>query len=353
MANSTIETYVNGNVNFTIGEETNDISSMIIDINTLTSLPHVYYMTDTIIYDNAGSQMFTYWNDNIDSNGGILLGSSANPAGTYVFVHHGPLRSFVMFVRKDAGVEFMHLNPKAQNDQYTNQIWRHVVFQQGNVYMTDSSLRDNGKMELYLGKSTTSNLCSVIGYSNNVVKEQSYAYFCIFSGIQLHMYNDRAELTGNLNVLGKVTSNGSNTITHYAPIAEDTNIHDYRIGEPVFMTGHVYTRVCIDGEKYEWKPSTVNDSTDCICSVKPSGSWKEFVGIVTSINYDEQCLKFATHGDYIFHVTDSSKYEIGDMICYDGSVINDDTVITSKLMRTIIGIVTAIIDGEHIAVFKE
>lgn len=354
MTDSTHETYISSNVSFTIGEQTNDISSMLTDINTFTSLPHVYYMTDPIIHDNAGSQMSTYWNDEIGvDKRGVLMGSGSKPNGVYLYIYFDRYRNYVMFVKKDSGVEFMHMNPNNDNDQYTNQVWKSVVCQQSNVDMLVPTLPDNSGMELYFGKSASSYLCSVIGYLNNVVKEQSYAYFCIFSGIQLRMYTNRAELRGDLKVLGRVTQNASNTITHYAPIAEDTNIHDYGIGEPVFMTGHVYTRVCIDGEKYEWKPSTTNDSTDCICSVKPSGTWKEFVGIVTSIDEDEKCLKFATHGDYIFHVDDSSNYSVGDMICYDGSVINDDTVITSKLMRTIIGIVSATIDSEHIAVFKE
>ena len=50
--------------------------------------------------------------------------------------------------------------------------------------------------------------------------------------------------------------------------------------------------------------------------------------IITKIDEEEYCLTFATHGDYLFYSDDSSKYQIGDVILFDGSILNEDDVIT-------------------------
>ncbi|KAK8839517.1 hypothetical protein M9Y10_031876, partial [Tritrichomonas musculus] len=50
------------------------------------------------------------------------------------------------------------------------------------------------------------------------------------------------EIYGNLTVTGKVTSANSTTITHLAPIEAGEEISDFKVGKPVFMSGHVYKR---------------------------------------------------------------------------------------------------------------
>ena len=95
-------------------------------------------------------------------------------------------------------------------------------------------------------------------------------------------------LDSNLKVNGKISSNGSNTVTHYCPIEADEEISDYKLGKPVFMSGHVYKRI-EDGNdsnnnvQYKWISSTANDSTDCICSVIIDCSWKEFIGVISDV----------------------------------------------------------------------
>ena len=113
------------------------------------------------------------------------------------------------------------------------------------------------------------------------------------------------------------------TITHYCPIEAGKRIDDYEVGKPVFLSGHVYKQVNCQttdscGNKVSWISSTSNDSTDCISSVKINGSWKEYVGIITSINNKNNTITFGSHGDMLFKVDDASIYQIGDVVLYYG-----------------------------------
>ena len=116
------------------------------------------------------------------------------------------------------------------------------------------------------------------------------------------------------------------------------------------MSGKVFNNV-----KGQFIPSTVENSTDCICSVKTNGTWKEYVGICTSIDDKKKCLTFATHGDYLCKVVDTSKYSIGDTVYIDDGVLQilaDNAIITNKINRSTVGIITAILDNITLAIFK-
>ena len=162
--------------------------------------------------------------------------------------------------------------------------------------------------------------------------------------------------------LSSIGSGGkiNTTITHNAPIVESLN--NYEIGSPVFMSGHVYRY----GEGTYVEETT---STDCISSVKSTGTYKEFLGIVVNkhksgdkvtigdvVKYDveinQETVDFATHGDYYFRVDDSSKYKIGDTVLYDGSIVDDDVPITNKIIKSTIGSITGIINEHYVSVFK-
>ena len=138
----------------------------------------------------------------------------------------------------------------------------------------------------------------------------------------------------DLTVNSKISSNGLNTITHYCPIESSVNtINDFVIGAPVYMTGKVYKHI---GD--EWRPSTSDDTTDCICSVKTTGSWKEYVGICVRIDQKNNCITFSSHGDYLLKVDNSSCYGIGDEVFIDNEdnklkILNGETAITSKIKR--------------------
>ena len=166
-------------------------------------------------------------------------------------------------------------------------------------------------------------------------------------------------------------SNGkiNTTITHNAPIAQSAsgmaiteNIDNYEIGTPVFMSGMVYN---LKDNIY------INEttSTDCIPSVKPTGTYKEFLGICVNkhksgdkvtigdvmkkdVIINQDTIDFATHGDYYFKVNDSSKYSIGDTILFDGTIVDDDLSITNKITKSIVGTITGIIDNFMVSVFK-
>ena len=142
------------------------------------------------------------------------------------------------------------------------------------------------------------------------------------------------------------TTSASQTITHEAPFTGEAD--EYTIGDPVFATG----RACkFDMMSNEWTYET--GPTDCICEVKPEGTVGEYVGICVGFNENTKSLIFATGGDYYFNVADSSKYKIGDVILLDGTVLKDEMALTGKVMKMIVGKVTAKINKCTVAVLKD
>ena len=130
------------------------------------------------------------------------------------------------------------------------------------------------------------------------------------------------------------------------------NINDFIVGAPIFMSGKVYKHTN-DG----WQASTSNDTIDCICSVKTTGNWKEYVGICVSIDEHNKCITFASLGDYLIKVGDVSCNAVGDEVFIDNEdnklkVLSGETAITSKIKRMTVGIITGIIDEKKLAVFK-
>ena len=154
-------------------------------------------------------------------------------------------------------------------------------------------------------------------------------------------------INGDLVASGTIISNGSNTITHYCPIEAGENIDDFIIGKPVFLSGHVYKK-----ESDQWHSSTATDTIDCICSVVSKGTWKEFVGVITEVNNNDKCIKFASHGDYLFNVDDSNIYAIGDVLLYDGRILDEDYAMTLRIQQSIVGKVSAKINEHMISLFK-
>ena len=167
--------------------------------------------------------------------------------------------------------------------------------------------------------------------------------------------NKNTTVNSNLTVTGTFHASQTNTtITHYCPIEESMNsINDFIIGAPVYLTGNVYKQV--NNDRTSWVPSCETDTTDCICSVKTNGKWNEYVGICVKIDEVNKCVTFATHGDYLVKVTDTSCYGIGDEVFIDEGelkTLTGQTAITSKIQRTIVGIITAKINESMLAVFK-
>ena len=105
------------------------------------------------------------------------------------------------------------------------------------------------------------------------------------------------------------------TITHNAPLEQC--LDNFELGCPVFMSGEVYN---LKNGNYTKETNTI----DCIPSVKSTGTYKEFLGIVVNkhksgdkvkigdvmkkdVIINQETVDFATHGDYYFRVDDSSK----------------------------------------------
>ena len=163
-------------------------------------------------------------------------------------------------------------------------------------------------------------------------------------------------ITGDLTVSGKISSNGSNTVTHYCPIEAGEEISDFKVGKPVFLSGHVYKRIETKRDDngqpiYKWISSTANDSTDCICSVIIDGSWKEFVGVISDVDEENGCITFVSHGDVLFYVDDANLYQIGDVVLYDGRILDEEYAMTLKIQRSIVGTVISKINEHTLAVF--
>ena len=154
----------------------------------------------------------------------------------------------------------------------------------------------------------------------------------------------------------------NHTITHNAPVNED--IANFQIGSPVFTTGQV---VHLKDDKYI---SGSENPIDCVTSVKSSGSYRQYLGICvaihksgesvtigdtikTDIELKQDTIDFATHCDFYFRVNDTSEYSVGDIVLFDGNKLSDDLIITTKIMSSIVGKVTGIIDDHLLCVFKD
>ena len=168
--------------------------------------------------------------------------------------------------------------------------------------------------------------------------------------VRFTLDNVETQLTTELKKLQPQTSH---TIQHLT-LTADTNI---KVGYPVFFTGEITGKT--------FTPITIS-STDCVPIVKSTGDYNTFAGICTEVDtpYKGQTtkmyrgkehafIKFATHGDFQMYVEDSSKYKIGDLITYDGKIIDPEETMTYKTMMSIVGNVSAIVRNNSIAVFRK
>ena len=196
------------------------------------------------------------------------------------------------------------------------------------------------------------------------------------------IYPTEKQLTFNFNddpvcyVENTINKSLNTTIVHNAPINEPLNT--FQIGSPVFATGiiHYY-----DIDKKIYLPKKVSsDSTDCkknginpincISSVKSSGSYRQYLGICVGIHesgeeievgdlvkrkvvVNQPTITFATHGDFYFRVNDSSQYEVGDIVLFDGNKLDDELRINTKILQSIVGKITGIINEHLLCAFKD
>ena len=246
----------------------------------------------------------------------------------------------------------------------------------------ESGLNSLSSVRMYLEEDKVS-IQNLVNYSNVPYALQTYSY-------------SKAE--SDTKYALKTKSQQSMTITHLAPIDEECSINEFIIGTPVYMTGKVYVK---DWENNIWNKSTTNDSIDCISSVKTNGTWKEYLGICTSKTDKENgvlshnrgengteplsrervlqtlepqsgeaanevlsrnCgeIRFASHGDYMIKVSNSSEFKVGDIVYLNENgegklefkVLTEDVVLTAKINNLTVGKVTGIIDETTLSVFK-
>ena len=231
----------------------------------------------------------------------------------------------------------------------SNQDYHHIA------HIIAPILTDGQLVSLQIGKERNTEKAIIFSY-----KEPGEGHLTLYSKADSIIFNSSSvklcqptTINGNLTVNGTITGTQSNTtITHYSPIEQSvSSINDFIIGGPIYMSGKVYKQT-----NEGWQPSTINDTTDCICSVKSKGKWNEYVGICVGIDEDNYSITFATHGDYMVKVNDTSLYSVGDEIFIDDDnvlkILSGNTAITSKIQRTIIGIITAKINDKFMSVFK-
>ena len=181
-------------------------------------------------------------------------------------------------------------------------------------------------------------------------------------------YDVRLMCDGNKLILksrGGTTTNLNTTVTHNAPINED--LCSFQLGAPVFTTGSIYH---YDPMTHTYVSGTGGGFTDCIPSVKTTGSYRQYLGICVGIHeagcklyvgdtvkseveIQQPTITFASHGDYLFRVNDSSQYQVGDIVLFDGNKLDDDLIITSKIQQSIVGKVSGIVDEHLLAIFKD
>ena len=256
----------------------------------------------------------------------------------------------------------------------------------------------------YICDEQSFNIQQILQWNNKLIQNnyniQKYSdydgfyYTCIYENIKNvlnftanSIYLNGAVYIPNL-VLPKIPETNQ-TITHNAPIKN--NIETYTIGSPVFLSNRHKTyklkqiKVFNNIPVYKYveitKDNYLENTTNQIPLVSNETS-NNFVGIITKINKNgsvytlnnnlnskiiilNNTIDFATHGDYIFrtqnnieHNTTSGglrNYKIGDELLYDGTIIDDDTPITNKILKKSIGIITYIPDNntDFVSVFKK
>ena len=189
--------------------------------------------------------------------------------------------------------------------------------------------------------------------TNNCIKTESgnatiSGYFNC-KDIRFYLNNQQTLLSDKMKELDEMNSM---TVQHLT-LTADPNI---RVGYPVFFTGEII------GKNYT--PITIS-STDCVPIVKADGDWNTFAGICTEVDApyygktkqkykgkEHVYIRFATHGDFQMAVDDNSKYKIGDLVKYDGEIVNPEDPIDYKTMMSIVGSVTALVENNSIAVFR-
>lgn len=148
-------------------------------------------------------------------------------------------------------------------------------------------------------------------------------------------------------------------------------ISKYHIGMPVYMTadGFVY-----DSIKKEFthvndvvrsgsfqslsNPDVTQVSNMFIYpNLSTSGTWKEYVGVCTSVDEDLNIIRYSNSGTYmVADIPDTSNLGIGETLFIDPDgkikILADNATVTTKMRRMILGTIIAIINDHIVQVYK-
>ena len=159
--------------------------------------------------------------------------------------------------------------------------------------------------------------------------------------------NNNTSLTLTTIPLHDAYNISCSNIIHYG-YPEDS-INNYAIGKPVFFTNNTYrlnnNAYTLNKISYQQTEEENVLSDDCIYGISLNSSYP-FIGVVKEIDKTNNIIIFITYGIYLFTVSNSSNYNIGDIIDY-----NDNKVTVSdnaSLKNNIVGICVGKIDNSKI-----
>lgn len=261
---------------------------------------------------------------------------------TFTYNHNILTKPSPTLVLKANGAQSLAI-AKPVDGTYKNLISFGVALDTDTCVVKESGLKGGTFLDFKRTDSSTDHEWRMITHSNHC----------------LVFYNYKNENAGYISCGGNSRMN--TTITHNAPITE--SLDNYEIGAPVFISGEVYN---LKDGKY----TTETTPTDCIPSVKSTGTFKEFIGIVVKkhpsgdkvtvgdvmkcdVVINQDTIDFATHGDFYFKVSDVNNYEIGDIVLFDGNKVDMDLKLTPKITSSIVGKVTGKVGTNMLTIFKE
>ena len=188
---------------------------------------------------------------------------------------------------------------------------------------------------------------------------QSVCYVDLSSNISFNidssgngsLTNNNTSLTLTTIPLHDAYNINCSNIIHYG-YPEDS-INNYAIGKPVFFTNNTYrlnnNAYTLNKISYQQTEEENILSDDCIYGISLNSSYP-FIGVVKEIDKTNNIIIFITHGIYPFTVSNSSNYNIGDIIDYNGNkvTVSDNAPLKNNIVGTCVGK----IDNSKIIVFK-
>jgi len=191
--------------------------------------------------------------------------------------------------------------------------------------------------------------------------------------IDFHLPDDStSDYNGRVYLGTKV----SQTVVHNTICVDENmkNISDQITpGIPVYFTGETAffdnkTKKFVKNDEKKMESDDPTKTINCVpivtservgvyagivtTSFKPGVCDSHSGSLVTAHVINEPTIDFATHGDFLVTRSYFKEGKVGDTLLCDGSVLDDDVVITNKIHKSIVGVISAVYKQWY-AVFKE